>query len=100
MPISAQIRTGQYKLEAMEGRTSILETREENITSKKLSQSEELEMIICKQALTMTMRCMEMKERTTCRAGLAMTSFTEVQTMTRSEVVAETTCLMEEKEKM
>jgi len=100
MPISAQIRTEQYKLEVVEGRTSILETREEKITSKKLSQSEEQEMIICKQALNMTMRCMEMKERTTCRAGTATTSFMEVQIMIRSEVVAATICLMVEKAKM
>jgi len=100
MPISAQIRTEQYKLEAMEGRTSILETREEKITSKKLSQSEEQEMIICKQALNMTMRCMEMKERTTCRAGTATTSFMEVQTMIRSEVAVAMTCLTEDKAKM
>ena len=93
----AQIKTGQYRLVAMEVKTSTQETREEKIISQMLSQSEELEMIICKQAPNMTMRCMEMKERTTCRAGMAMTSFTEVKTMTRSEVVAETTCLMVEK---
>ena len=96
----AHIRTKQYKLEAMEVKTSILETREEKIISQTLSQSEEQGMIICKQALNMTMRCMEMKERTICKAGLAMTSSTEVQTMIRSEVVAETTCLMAEKARM
>ena len=95
-----QIKIGQYKLEAMEVKSSILETKEEKITSKTLSQSEEQEMIICKQAPSMTMRCMEMKERTTCRAGLAMISFMVAQTMTRSEVVTETTCLMEDKAKM
>jgi len=96
----AQIRTRQYKLEAEEVKTSILETREEKTTSQTLSQSEEQGMIICKQALNMTMRCMEMKARTICKAGLAMTSSTEVQTMIRSEVVAETTCLMAEKARM
>jgi hypothetical protein len=84
----------------MEVKTSILEIREVKITSQTLSQSEEQGMIICKQALNMTMRCMEMKERTTCKVGLEMTSFMEVQTMTRSEVVPETTCLMVDKAKM
>jgi len=84
----------------MEVKSSILETKEEKITSKTLSQSEEQEMILCKLALNTTMRCMEIKERTTCRAGQVMISFMVAQTMTRSEVVTETTCLMEEKAKM
>lgn len=85
-------RTRLSKLEAVEAKNSTPKTSQDKITSQMLFLSEELGTILCKPALDMMMRCMEMKEKTTCRAGMAMTSYMEVPIMTSSEVVAGTTC--------
>jgi hypothetical protein len=79
-------------LEAVEAKNSTPKISQDKITLQMLFLSVELGTILCKPALDTMMRCMEMKEKTTCRAGMAMTSYMEVPIMTSSEVEVEMTC--------
>ena len=98
-PKSTPARIRQSKLEAVEVKNSTPKINQNKSTTQMLFLSVELVTILCKPDLGMMMRCMAMKERTICKAGMAMTSYTEELIMTRSEDVVETTRLTEVKAK-